>query len=170
MLRFLFCLTLFVAPFLSFASVSPSGPAKPATTSIHEVLKMKPAAIEKLIGKKLTFKQKIQLKAIQLKYALSKKFAESEPTPQQLKQGRIASTVGGIALLILAVGATGVVVPGLFALLTLPLGIMALILGIRSSKGNGNTLGIIGIVTGAAVLFFWLLALILIAAFLSSWG
>ncbi len=173
MLRLLFCLFL-SSGFTGkvFAAVEPyqknvTVPIPGATPSFQKLLQLKIHEVEKIAGKKMTFGEKVRFRIARAIYQVSPRFAEGEPTPQQLKQGRLASRFGGIAILLLVIGS---IVPaaGIFTLLTLPLGIAALVLGIKSAKGNANTESIIGIVTGGVVVFIWLLAVILIAALLSS--
>ncbi len=151
------------------ATAPPVAAEHPMQAAYAKLLTMKPAAIEKKLGRKLTFKEKIQVRIAKLHYSLTKRYAEGEPSPKQLKQGRLALVLGGLGFLILALAAAGAVLPGLIVLFTLPLGVGALILGIRSAKGNGNTAGVLGIASGGAILFIWLLAVILIAAILYTW-
>ena len=80
---------------------------------------------------------------------------KSEATPQQRKLGRISMIFGIVALGFLFIPV------GIFGILAIGLAIGALVLGIKSTKGNSNTPGIIGIVLGSLVL---LLVLIIIAA------
>ena len=140
-------------------------PTKPAVKNImgHSVKEL-----QKMLGRKLTFREKIVWNAAKIR-AKYFNWKEGEPTPRQLKQGNIAVTLGGIGIGILFLAMVGVNI-GAFALLSIPLGIGALIFGIKSSKGNGNTMGILGIVSGAAITFIWLLAVVALAIFFSSWG
>ena len=120
--------------------------------SLKEFVRLTPKDYEKLTGKKLKMKEKIGLKLLQWKV---KRKMKSEATPQQRKLGRISMIFGIVALGFLFIPV------GIFGLLAIGLAIGALVLGIKSTKGNSNTPGIIGIVLGSLVL---LLVLIIIAA------
>jgi hypothetical protein len=165
MIRFLFCLFFsFGILICSKAAVVPSQSPAPGVITQKVFLKN----MENALGRKLTFREKLALKVSMVRSRFFMKNA-GEPTPQQLKQGKIAAILGGSALLIFLIAGAATSL-GAVILLTLPLGIAALILGIKSSRGNGNTLGLIGLITGAVVTFFWLLAAIVIAVFLSTWS
>jgi hypothetical protein len=58
----------------------------------------------------------------------------------------------------------------IFGLLCIPAAILAIVFGSKSLKGNSNTKGIIGVVTGGVTLAIILLAIIIVLAFFASWG
>jgi hypothetical protein len=117
--------------------------------------------IEKLLGKKLSFFQKTQLKILRKK--LQKSSGIQDPTDKQIKQGRLSALMGGTGLAFLVIGVlTGL---GLLALLAILLAIFAIILGARSRKGNKNHAGLFGIITGSITLGLLLLSALLILAF-----
>jgi hypothetical protein len=55
------------------------------------------------------------------------------------------------------------------AIVSIPLAIAGLVLGIKSLNGNSNTNGILGVIFSSLVIFLGLVAIIFIAAFYSSW-
>ena len=77
-----------------------------------------------------------------------------EPAQQQRKLGRLSLIFGIVALGCLFIPV------GVVALIGLGLAIGALVLGLKSTKGNSNAPGIIGIVLGCLVIAVWLVALI----------
>lgn len=64
---------------------------------------------------------------------------------------------GIIGILLVLGGATTI-------LAAIPLSIAALVLGIKSLKGNSNTAGVVGVVTGGVTIFLALLAIIYVIA------
>ena len=51
-----------------------------------------------------------------------------------------------------------------------PAAIIAVIFGAKSLKGNSNTQGIVGVVTGGVTLLLIIVAIIVVLAFFASWG
>lgn len=142
-------------------------PALSVENNIHPA-SLSVKQIENLLGRKLTLREKMSLKVVKLRLQnLTRK--SGEPTPLQLKQGKVAAILGGAAVLLLLIGSISATASAL-VLLSLPLGIAALVLGIKSSRGNGNTLGVLGLVFGAAVTFLWLLAAIVVLLLISTWS
>ena len=136
--------------------------SKPSSTnpinrsiSLKEFVKLTPKDYEKLTGKKLKLKEKIGLKLLQWK---AKRKMQSEATPQQRKLGRISMIFGIVALGFLFIPVA------IFALLALGLAIGALVLGLKSTKGNSNAPGIIGIVLGCLVIAVFLIAVVAVLA------
>src|SRR5262245_50675812 len=160
MKRLLLLMLLLPGFTLSRASGIVNPPVNPAQKSItlQEFLKLTPKEYEKLTGKKLRFKQKIGLKIYQWK--LRKKMANSEITPEQKKQGRLSLLLGIVSIVCLFIPVGVIVVLGLGC------AIAGFVLGIKSLKGNSNTMGIIGLVLSSLTIFFFMLALIYVA----SWG
>jgi hypothetical protein len=128
--------------------------------SIKKLLAMPISEIEKLANRKLTFKEKLGVKILKLKY----KQALKKPDEEQSKKGKTALTLGIIALASLFI----------FPLTTVPLGILAITNAKKALKINPNDSDakagkIIGIV---ALCFFGLLLITLFAylALLVSWA
>ncbi len=147
-----------------YASVVPSDSLKTpgASISLQYLLTSKPAEIEKWTGKKLKLVEKIQLKLFQKKYRSALAPIEGEPTERQKKQGKISMILGIISVVFLFIPYIN--------LIAIPAAIIALVLGIKSVKDNGNTQGLIGLITGAVTLFLFFIALILVAAYFSAWN
>ena len=148
-------LSLFFS-FYSDAAVVSNRAAPPK----FDFTKIKAKDIEKITGKKLTLFQKIKLKIAQT--ALSK--LKGEITEKQEKQAEISMILGisSIALLLLS----GVL--PFIGLLCVPAAILAIIFGAKSLKGNSNTKGIVGVVTGGVTLVIIVLAIILLAIFFAG--
>jgi hypothetical protein len=151
-------LTLFFS-FCADAAVAPNAvvPHKPDFT------KIKAKDIERITGKKLTLFQKVELKIAQ---KLLRKWSDDEMTDKQKQQAETSLILGisSLALLLLS----GVI--SIFGLLCIPAAILAIVFGGKSLKGNSNTKGIIGVVTGGVTLAIILLAIIIVLAFFASWG
>jgi hypothetical protein len=148
-------LTLFFS-FYADAAVVPATSAPPK----FDFTKIKAKDIERITGKKLTFFQKIKWKIAQV--ALKK--IKGEITEKQKKQAELSMILGissiGILLLSGAIPFIG--------LLCIPAAILAIIFGAKSLKGNSNTKGIVGVVTGGATLLLIVLAVILLAIFFAG--
>lgn len=151
-------LTLFFS-FYADAAVAPNAVVPPKL----DFTKIKAKDIERITGKKLTLFQKVELKIAQ---KLLRKWSDDELTDKQKKQAQASLLlgIGSVALLLLS----GVI--SIFGLLCIPAAVLALVFGIKSLKGNSNTKGIIGVVTGGATLAIFLLAIIIVLAFFASWG
>jgi hypothetical protein len=172
MVRFLFTLFISFGVFAGsiYAATTPSqivlNEPVPSARQSDPILRLSVRDIEKLSGKKMTFGEKVRFNIAKAAHKLLPRFEEGEPTEKQLKQGRLSMIFGlGGAFLFMA---AFIVPPVVF--LSLPLGIAALIIGLKSAKGNGNTQAIIGIVAGSTVILVWLLMIIAIAAIISSGG
>jgi hypothetical protein len=83
-------------------------------------------------------------------------------TATQKKQARVSMTLGflGLALLLLSEGVT----IGALGLLCIPASILGIIFGAKSLKGNNNTEGIMGVVSGGVTIGIIVLAIIVIIA------
>ena len=145
--------------FCAEASVAPGAVVPPAL----DFTKSKARDIERITGKKLTFFQKLKIKIAQ---KFLQKLADDELTEKQKQQAHTSLLlgIGSLALLLLS----GII--PVFALLCIPVAILAIVFGSKSLQGNSNTKGIIGVVTGGATLAIILIALIVVLAFLASWG
>jgi Na+/pantothenate symporter len=142
--------------FLSMYSNAAVAPVAPAP-STFDPFKIKPSEIEKITGKKLTLFQKVKLTLAQ---KALRKYSSEEMTVKQRKQARLSMILGflGIALLLLSS------VVGAFAILCIPASILAIIFGAQSLKGNHNTEGILGVVSGGLTIAIIVLAIIVIIA------
>jgi hypothetical protein len=145
---------------LSYAAVTPE-PVKP----VFDLTTIKVKDFEKLTGKKLSFFQKVKFKILQ---KVLRKVKGGELTDKQKQQAR-ASMILGIASFVLLL-LSSVAFIGIAGILCIPAAILAVILGAKSLKGNSNTQGIVGVVTGGVTLALIVLALILVVLFLSSFS
>jgi hypothetical protein len=148
----------------SFAAVTPSEPV-PAKIGFKKIT---PKEVEKLTGKKLTTFEKIKLKIVQSKIARKVlKLGDDPMTDKQKKWAQLSLILGlaSIALVLIAF------VPyiSILGILAFPAALLAIIFGIKSLKGNSNSKGIIGIVTGGSVLLLTALAIVWLFTFF-SWG
>lgn len=154
-------IVLLVSLFFSFcadAAVVPNG----ATPPKFDLTRIKAKDLERITGKKLTFFQKIKLKIAQ---AALRKFS-GELTEKQKKQAETSMILGIGSIVILLLSG---VLP--FAgLLCIPAAILAIVFGAQSLKGNSNTKGIVGVVTGGITLAIIVLAIIILTAIIASWG
>lgn len=120
---------------------------------------IKPKEAEKLLGKKLTLREKLALKIAQgkLKKALRAK-----------EEGK--SSKGQTAMILGIIGLACIVIPyGIVA--SIPLGILAIVLGSQARKENKNDgKAQTGIILGIVTLGLVALAIILVAIWLASWG
>lgn len=173
MVRFLF--TLFICSGVLtgniYAATIPSKKTEtpsplPGSRPLQSILRLSVQDIEKLSGKKMSFKDKVRFGIAKLSHKLLPGFEDGVPTAKQIKQGRLSLIFGlsGVFLFLM-----GFILPAI-VFLSLPLGIAALVLGIKSARGNGNTQAVIGIISGAALIFIWLLLAIIIAVFISTGG
>jgi hypothetical protein len=122
----------------SYATVSPTPPPAPSFSITFKSIKAK--AIENMIGRKLTFLQKIELKILQKKLSRHALHPADTITEKQKKQAKLSMTLGICSI--------GLLFLGPIALLAFPAAIAAVVLGVISLKGNSNTKGIVGVVTG----------------------
>ena len=157
-------LLLFAVSLITVVNASGiSGPGTGGTNSsnrfmtLEEFVKLKPREYEKLTGKKLKFKEKLGLKIFQWK--VKRKMA-GEATPQQLKQGRLSLIFGALALVCLFIPV------GVVAVIGLGLAIAGFVLGLKSIKGNSNTMGILGLIFSS----LFLVLVIIAVAVVASWG
>jgi len=152
-------LVLFLCSF-SFAAVTPTGAGTvdPQPSSFQ---KIKAKDVEKITGKKLTLLQKAYLGAIQNRVVRKLLKLGDEPITERQKKLATASLILGIAsLALLFIPYVGI--------LAIPAGILAIIFGAKSTRGNSNVKGIIGIVTGGVTLLIFLIAIIWLFAFFSG--
>lgn len=143
----------------SYAAVN-SNAVTPATVDLS---KIKAKDIEKTTGKKLSFLQKMELRLLQKKL---KKFRGGAITEKQKQQAQLSMILGISSLAVLLLSG---LLP-FIGLLCVPAAIIAIIFGAKSLKGNSNTQGIVGVVTGGITLAILLLAIIVLALFFASFG
>lgn len=138
------------------AAVTP-GPHILLTTPTTLRPSYSPAAdVPKVSDRKLPLVQRLKLKVIKSRYFKALLIDKGEPTEKQKKQGKAAMILGIASIPLLFVPYVGI--------LAIPAAIVAIVLGAKSVKGNSNTQGIVGIVTGAVSLFLLVLAIIYVAA------
>ena len=85
-------------------------------------------------------KQTLKIKIGKASY-VHKKAQQEEPTEKQLRKGRLS--------LILGISSFVAIFIPFVNLLALPAGILAIVFGAQSVKGNGNAKAIVGIVLGS---------------------
>jgi len=134
-------------------AVTDPSPVKSKQSATIRSVKLKD--IEKIIGKKLSIKEKIIFRLLQKR--MTKRIGDTELAKR--KKLGIISLICGICSLVF------VFIPGV-AIITPGLAIAAIILGILSLKGNTNVPGIIGMSLGITYLIILTIAIIAIA----SWG
>ena len=120
--------------------------------------KIKPKDLEKITGEKLTFFQKIKLKLAQ---SFLKKYSDGEMTAKQQKQARISMTLGIMGLAFLFISLSPFL--GFLGILAIPSAILAIVFGSQSLRGNSNSEGMIGVITGGATIALIVIAVIVIA-------
>lgn len=145
--------------FYADAAVVPSGGTPPK----FDLTRIKAKDIERLTGKKLTLFQKIKLK---IALAALKRFDNGEITEKQKKQAEVSMILGISSIVMLLL--SGVL--AFVGLLCIPAAIIAVIFGAKSLRGNSNTKGIVGVVTGGVTLLLIIVAIIVVLAFFASWG
>ena len=155
----LLLLFLLLPGYLILHATGGVAPIKPTNRSItlKEFVKLTPKEYQKLTGKKLKLKEKIGLKILQWKV---KRKMNDQATPEQIRLGRLSLIFGILAMVFIFIPI------GIIAIIGLGFAIAGFVLGIKSIKGNSNVMGILGIVFSGLVLFFFLLALAIVAA----WG
>ena len=110
--------------------------------------------------KKRSFVEGLKLRLVQ-KTLLRKLAAEKgEPTARQKRQGK-ASMILGISSIV------GLIIP-VVNILAIPAAIVAIVLGAISLKGNSNSQGIVGLVTGSVTILLVIVAIIILAAIFSN--
>ncbi|MEJ7912009.1 MAG: hypothetical protein WKF70_02555 [Chitinophagaceae bacterium] len=111
-------------------------------------------------AKKSSFVERLKLRLIQ-KTLLRKLVSErGEPTDRQKRQGK-ASMILGISSIV------ALVIPGV-NLLAIPAAIVAIVLGAISLKGNSNSQGIVGLVTGSVTVLLFILFIIVVLTILGN--
>jgi len=130
-----------------------------STIPIEKVASMKTKEAEKILGRKMTLKEKIAFKITQ--YKIKKALKDKEKG--KASKGQTAFILPLISLCILFI-------PYL-AIASIPLAIVGIVMGAQAKKENPNdkkaqTAIILGIITLGLVV----LAIILVIAILASWG
>ena len=125
----------------------------------EQLATMKPKEAEKILGHKMTLREKLALKIAQgkLKKALTSK-----------EEGK--SSKGQTAMILGIIGIACIIIPyGILA--SIPLGILAIVLGSQAKRENKNDgKAQTGIILGIVTLGLVALAIILVAIWLASWG
>lgn len=144
---------------LLFSSSTSFAIVTPDPTPKYNLKKIKVKDVERLTGKKLTLLQKVQFYIFKKKFQKPK--ALQEITEQQKKWARASMLLGIGSILFLLL--SGVLLAGFLSILALTAAILAIIFGAKSLKGNSNTEGIIGVVTGGVTLALIFVAIIVLA-------
>ena len=125
----------------------------------EQLATVKPKEAEKILGRKMTLREKLALKIAQgkLKKALKSK-----------EEGK--SSKGQTAMILGIIGIACIIIPyGILA--SIPLGILAIVLGSQARRENKNDgKAQTGIILGIVTLGLVALAIILDAIWLASWG
>jgi hypothetical protein len=165
------CLPVLLLICSTLSSVASVKPTEKATTlekfyknfpglkgvTLTQLLELSPREYEKASGQKLKLKEKIVYKVV--KWKLKKKM-RPEHSEKQRTLG-VLSLVSGLLAVAL------IFVPSAIGILGILFAIAALVLGIKSLKGNSNAPGLIGLILGSAVLFIFILAVIALSS--SDW-
>jgi hypothetical protein len=158
------CFTFIISLFLAFPFVLHAAVMPPTNVKVHppeanqKIISLKIKDVQKLLGRKLTFKEKISF--VVLKHALKKRAAES-------KQGQTALGFGiaAVVMLILGLFIPYVIIGALIA------AILAVVLGSVAKKQDPSDRK-----AYAATLLGWItlggiaLLILLAIAILASWG
>jgi hypothetical protein len=144
------------------ASVTPGDSTITKSISVKKLWTYDPGEIQKRTGKKLSFVEKIKIAIFQKKLLRQAADENDEPTEKQKKQGKISMILGITSIILLPIPYLGII--------AIPAAVTALVLGLKSIKGNSNTRGIVGVITGSVTLFIFIIALIVLAAWVSAWN
>jgi hypothetical protein len=125
--------------------------------ALKEFLKLTPKEYQKLTGKKMTFKQKLAFSILKLK--LREQLPDDKTAAHKTDIGLLSLIFGGSAFVLVLIPYVG--------LISIPLAIAAIVLGIIGlNRKKGDTKSIIGLVLGSV---FILLFAVLLAVFASGW-
>lgn len=167
MIKFILLISV-IFLFLNAGSTStPAENIKPDITTVIEptypsfnFITAKAKDVEKFLGRKMKLKEKIGFKILQHK--LKKEINRNK--------GETGSEKGKLAMILGIVGIACILIP--YALLaSIPLAILAIIFGNQAKKQNPDDgKAKAGVILGWVTLGLATLAIILVVAFLSSWG
>jgi hypothetical protein len=140
-------------------TVSITGSLPKVLPPLGKIATMKTKEVEKLLGRKLTLKEKISLKIAQLKIKKGLRSKEEEK-----------SNKGQTAMILGIIGLACIIIPyGILA--SIPLAILAIVMGSQAKKANKNDgKAQTGIILGIVTLGLVALAIIVVAIWLASWG
>jgi len=138
----------------SHALVTPNSAIPPT----FDRFKIKPKDIEKTTGEKLTLFQKIKFK---LAEKILRKYSDDEITAKQQRQGRVSMVLGIMGLAFLFVSLSPFL--GFLGILAIPSAILAIVFGSKSLKGNSNSEGMVGVITGGATIGLIIIAVLVVA-------
>jgi hypothetical protein len=124
---------------------------------------------ESRVKRRGALKQRLMVGLLKYKF-VRKIIGIDEPTPKQRKLGRLSLIFGVAAILLVVIPYAALAIPAAFAVASFPLAVAGLILGIKSIKGNTNTMGLIGLILSGAFLLLLILSVLLLAVFFSNWN
>lgn len=106
--------------------------------------------VERIVGRKLRFKEKIQLTIVkmQLKNSRKKNYYEADPD----KQALISLIAGSVVLIVAILGLFNLITGIAFLVLIPALAVLALWLGLRSAMSGKNFKNMFGIIAGGLVI------------------
>jgi lipopolysaccharide export LptBFGC system permease protein LptF len=111
---------------------------------------LKISNVEKIVGRKLRFREKIQLIVLKKQLNRSKKKIYYEADPD--KQALVSLIAGSVVLIIVTLGLFNLITGIAFLVLIPALAVLALWLGLRSARSGKNFKNMFGIIAGGLVI------------------
>ena len=144
-------------------------PLSRTVTPLTGAISIWPAGMIKPSGSRVRSGLKGKLMSLMLKSGIVKKLAGiDEPTDRQKKLGRLSLIFGSIAVVLLLIPYVTLALPAVIGVLTVPAAIAGLVLGIKSTRGNTNVPGLLGLIISGSLLVLMILAVIFLALFFSE--
>ncbi|MBD0279633.1 MAG: hypothetical protein ICV81_16965 [Flavisolibacter sp.] len=143
------------------AATKPPRTISPATTLQLTNLKADfKVVLKNTSDRNPTLKERIITKLLERKWLKRWLSADNPLTEKQKRQANLSLILGIGSLLLLLFASYGFSIVGLFAI---PAGIIGIILGVKSLKGNTNTKGLVGIIASTVTLLIFIIFLVVIA-------